>query len=104
MYSVTRCLLVLLPVIWTEFNHKIGGFTSLKWASPSESEWKPDNSKESFIFSLNHNDKFTLQEPQYAIHNHQIYGPAFGDGHDLKVYDKSNSNNSYANICKSYHN
>ena len=92
-----------LTVIWTEFNHKIGGFTPLKWASLGN--YVPDNSKESFIFSLTHNDKFTLQKPEYAIYNGQSFGPYFGGGCDLCVCDKSNtSNSSYANICHSYHN
>ena len=92
-----------LTVIWTEFDRKIGGFTPLKW--DISNSYGVDNSKESFIFSLTHNDKFTLQNPEKAIYNGQSYGPIFGDGHDLLVYDKSNtSNSSYANICHSYHN
>jgi hypothetical protein len=52
-----------LTVIWTEFDKKIGCFTPLKWKSPKHIEWVADNSKESFIFSLTHKDKFTLKEP-----------------------------------------
>ena len=93
-----------LTVISTEFNKKIGGFTPLKWKSTQGDEWSTDNSRESFIFSLTHNDKFTLQQPEKAIRNHQDRGPIFGGGYDLWVTDKSNSNNSVANICSSYHN
>jgi hypothetical protein len=50
-----------LTVAWTEFDKKIGGYTPLKWSS-SNGLYAADNSKESFIFSLTHNDKFTLQE------------------------------------------
>jgi hypothetical protein len=49
-----------LTVAWTEFDKKIGGYTPLKWSS--QDGYFADNSKESFIFSLTHNDKFTLQE------------------------------------------
>ncbi len=92
-------------MVWTEFDKKIGGFTPLKWSSPKDYECVPDNSKESFIFSLTHNDKFILTEPGKAIYNHQNYGPRFGHGRDLAVRDKANENNkSYANICTSYEN
>ena len=75
----------------------------MKWAS--QGGGAADDSKESFIFSLTHNDKFTLQQPDKAIYNYCDYGPTFGGGHDICVHDKANSNNSsYANICSSYHN
>ena len=77
----------------------------MKWKTTQSDEWFTDNKKDSFIFSLTHNDKFTLQQPENAIWNHPNYGPRFGSGCDLKVHDKSNLNNdSYANICVSYHN
>ncbi len=79
-----------LTLITTQFNNKIGGFTPLKWKSTTSGSYCTDNSKESFIFSLTHNDKFTLTLPEYAIFNRQDYGPAFGGGHDLIIYDKSN--------------
>ena len=56
-----------LTVITTEFNKKIGGFNSLKWKTVQSWEYSTDNEKESFIFSLTHNDKFTLQQPERAI-------------------------------------
>ena len=75
----------------------------MKWTS--QGDWAADNSKESFIFSLTHNDKFTLQKPDNAIYNNSSFGPNFGFGSDILVYDKANSkNNSRANICSSYHN
>ncbi len=72
-----------LTVVWTEFDRKIGGFTPLKWSS--QNVWTAENSKESFIFSLTQNDKFTLQKPENAIYNGQSYGPTFGGGHDLYI-------------------
>ncbi len=92
-----------LTVVRTEFDKKIGGFTPLKWSSPDGHT--ADNSKESFIFSLSNNDKFTLQKPEYAICNSKNYGPTFGGGCDLYVCDKANSSNSSrTNICHTYHN
>ncbi len=93
-----------LTVIWTEFGKKIGGFTPLKWSNHQNGETLADNSKESFIFSLTHNDKFTLQNPEKAITNHHTYGPRFEGGGDLHVSDKSNTQNSWARIGCSYHN
>ena len=76
----------------------------MKWSSQN-GQYETDNSKESFIFSLTHNDKFTLQQPDNAINNNCDYGPMFGNGKDIHVFDKANSNNnSRANICSSYHN
>jgi hypothetical protein len=80
-----------LTVIWTDFDKKIGGFTPLKWSSSQNGKWTADNSKESFIFSLSNNDKFTLQKPEGAIRNYQSHGPTFGSGHDFRVCDKANS-------------
>ena len=75
----------------------------MKWAS--QGGGAADDSKESFIFSLTHNDKFTLQEPDKAICNYSSYGPIFGGGNDIRVNDKAiSNNNSGANICTSYHN
>jgi hypothetical protein len=79
-----------LTVIWTEFGKKIGGFTPLKWRSSQHVAKVADDSKESFIFSLTRNDKFTLTQPEQAIYNHQNYGPIFGVGHDLLICDKGN--------------
>jgi hypothetical protein len=80
-----------LTIVWTEFDRKIGGFTPLKWSSQGTGAWIADNSKESFIFSLTHNDKFTLQIPGDAIYTGPGYGPIFGCGNDFRVYDKANS-------------
>jgi hypothetical protein len=94
-----------LTVVRTEFDKKIGGFNVPKWSNPHFSESAADNSKESFIFSLSHNDKFTLQKPEQAILNGSSYGPRFGAGADLDICEWANSSNkSSANICWSYHN
>jgi hypothetical protein len=81
-----------LIVILTEFGRKIGGFTPLKWAKDAQLTRYSDNSKESFIFSLTHNDKFALMYPGYAIYNYNGFGPIFGDGYDLYVCNDANKN------------
>jgi hypothetical protein len=79
-----------LIVILTEFGRKIGGFTPLKWAKVAQLTRYTDDSKESFIFSLTHNDKFALKYPAYAIKNCDCFGPIFGDGYDLYVCNDAN--------------
>ncbi len=92
-----------ITLVWTEFDKKIGAFTPLKWSSQVGD--LSDDSKESFIFSLSHDDKFTLQSPERAIQNSSAQGPRFGGGPDLHICDNANSSNySYACICNSYHN
>jgi hypothetical protein len=94
-----------LTVIETEFNKKIGGFTPCAWDSPQYSEYEADNLKESFIFSLTNNDKFTLRTQERAAFHCSIYGPTFGLGFDLHVCDKADSqNNSSAKVCRIYNN
>lgn len=92
-----------ITLVWTEFDKKIGGFTPLSWSSQVGD--LADNSKESFIFSLTHDDKFTLQSTEKAIQNSSSQGPRFGGGADLHIfYSENSSNYSYACICNSYHN
>jgi hypothetical protein len=44
-----------------------------------------------------------LKIPQNSIYCHPSYGPTFGGGHDIYVYDQSNSNsNSYTNFPNGY--
>lgn len=91
-------------MVWTEFDRKIGGFTPLKWFSSKSLEYVGDDSKESFLFSLTHNDKFVLEKKEKAIQNYKQKGPIFGS-QDLLVYDEANIFcESFADICKSYKN
>lgn len=93
-----------------EFGKIIGGFTSHNWHKPASGQWVPaeNNSDQHFMFSLTNNDKFVItQNPQCCIYltNDDSYGPVFGAGHDLRIYNKANENtNSYANINQTYTN
>lgn len=94
-----------LTVCVTQFNKKIGGFTPLSWkVSSINQEWKIDKSKESFLFSLTHNEKFILKDPNRAICNGSGNGPWFGDGPDLVIKHKGNENLCTAEIGVSYKN
>ena len=58
----------------------------------------------SFIFSLTSNDNFALTKKDDAVFHNSNYGPLFGGGSDLSIWNKSNVNNSYANINHTYKN
>ena len=69
------------------------------------------NLKDHFIFSLTNNDKFTLSYPGDNCILEQdrfwsySYGPVFGLGHDLRIFDKANEyNQSCANPGRTYKN
>jgi len=39
---------------------------------------------------------------EYAIYRHNGYGPLFGSGHDLLIYNVPNANNCSAKLNNSY--
>jgi hypothetical protein len=101
-----------LILVHTEFDKIIGGFTSYGWrrSTIKSNEYvKGDiNSENHFIFSLSNNDKFLLTKNAgncifYRFNDD--WGPCFGCGFDLGLYDKANeNNNSCAVIGISYTN
>ena len=89
----------------TQFNKKIEGFTPLSWKISSiNQEWKTDNSKESYYFSLTQNEKLTLKDPNRAICNGNNNGSSFGSVPGLLIKNKGNENLCIAEIGVSYHN
>jgi hypothetical protein len=83
-----------------------GGFTPIAW--DSSNDYKSDSSGKSFLFTLKnpHNispRKFKLLNASTAIWSGSGYGPIFGNGHDICVYDKFNTNAShYTNVGTGY--
>jgi hypothetical protein len=74
-----------------------GGFTPVKWESPTSNYTKGDDSLRSFILTLKNPHsvpprKFALkpEQKQYAIYSHSKHGPDFGDN-CLSVLDNSNA-------------
>ena len=61
-----------------------------------------------FIFSLRNKEglgpfKSMVTSPSRAIYGISGYGPTFGGGHDISIYDNGNSNTySYTNFGHSY--
>jgi hypothetical protein len=96
-----------MTLISTTKNFILGGFTPISW--DSSSQYKPDNSNQSFIFSVKnpHNIEgkiFSLTNSSRAIYCHQAYGPTFGN-HSIYVSDNCNNNNtSYTYLGYSYAN
>jgi hypothetical protein len=78
-------------LIKTVAGHIFGGFTTISWDSSDAYK----NDTQSFLFSVDKQTKYPIvKNYQYAIYCHPSYGPTFGGGHDIRVYDNSNSNKS----------
>ena len=88
-----------------ETSNIFGGFTSTAWDSINE--WKSD--PDSFLFSLVNQDnkpikmKVDKYETKTAIYCDSLFGPSFGRGTDLCVFDNANKNcQSYSNLSHSF--
>jgi hypothetical protein len=97
-----------VTVILTTKGFIFGGFTLIGWHL--KSEWKADNSKQSFVFSIknarNGDPKsFPFTNSSQAIYCNSSYGPTFGNGFDIYVANNCNENtNSYTNLGTDYRN
>lgn len=88
-----------LTVILDTSGRKFGGYTTQSWLQHSASS-SYARGQGSFIFNLSKNKKFGLvnQINTNAIYKHNSYGPTFGGGHDIVLYNSCKSNNnSYCN-------
>jgi hypothetical protein len=91
-----------LTIIETEFGKVIGGYTSFGWYKDVSPHYVSSrkNSNDHFIFSLTNNDKFIITQNEahcIQIRGDGSYGPVFGGGCDLYIYDKANQNSSSGN-------
>ncbi len=75
-------------LVKTEFDKVIGGYTPIAWNS-SKKHWAADKSLESFIFSLDMKERFSLNLAQFAVACNPEKGPIFGCC-DICIVDKSN--------------
>jgi len=93
-------------VVQTKENGNVfGGYTAMPWKSPQSFQFIEDRS--AFLFLLanyaNPRDKARLfeigpDETQYAVCHDPKYGPIFGNGYSLCLYDKCNEvNKNYTN-------
>jgi hypothetical protein len=89
----------------TNFGKLIGGFSPLKWNHPSKDayEYITDKSKNTFLFSLNLGEKYSITNEKYAICHANNMGPIFGAGSDFEIVDYPNKNeNNHSGIGKSF--
>ena len=97
-----------LTILQSNNNYVFGGFTKANWniTNGYQSDFH------SFIFSVRRNGTFNNvllrsggtydQSSEYSIWSGASYGPIFGGGHDLLIYDNSFSTKGYSNLCHSY--
>jgi len=94
-----------LSIIESTSGDIFGGYTSNNWVGTS-SNYVDD--KKSWIFTLKNSHgiiptKYSCNYPQYGIYDNATYGPCFGGGFDICIYDKANCvNNNYTNFPHSY--
>ena len=88
-----------------EKDNIFGGYSSISWTS--NGGYKPANGN--FLFTLTniHNTSPTkypnTKNQDKAVYNHPNYGPIFGNGHDLGIYDNYlNNKNSWASLGGAY--
>jgi hypothetical protein len=87
-----------LTIILTENEYIFGGFTTQNWSGHG---YKSD--PQAFLFSFNRKLRFPVKQEQYAIYAYPSYGPCFGGGREICIYDQSNINElSYSNFPYSY--
>ena len=81
-----------LTVIMSNNGNLFGGYTSESWGSGSGA-WKYDPT--AFLYSLTHKAKCTSRRTLATLSmTTQTYGPIFGGGYDIYIYDNCNTNNS----------
>jgi hypothetical protein len=96
-----------LVICETQNGKIIGGFTPVPWKKYYSDTYIKDESGQSFVFSLSNNDKFTLQNTNYALRYYQDYGPMFGNGNgtDFSILNSANTDKkSICNINNGYYN
>jgi hypothetical protein len=90
-----------LVLIKSNFGKIFGGYTKCKWNS--NDCWVADDSRTSFIFSINNTSRHNIKLPKYAIYCGKAHGPIFGKGYDIYISNNCNvNNNSFCNLGNSY--
>ena len=93
-----------LTIVKSDIGNIFGGFTSAHWNSSGS--WQED--KSSFLYSLINKENRHLIFEHSSNNNSSIcsnkqYGPIFGAGNDICIFDSSNSNtSSFSNVGNTY--
>ena len=90
-----------IVLLKTNAGYKCGGYTTKTWENTNN--YKKDEL--AFLFSIDNKKKYQLKNDLLddAIYTHSNYF-AFGNGHDLKIYDqcKEHNSNQYSNFPCAY--
>ena len=104
-----------LTIIKSENGGIFGGYTECQWDRNHGSYIGDKNKESSFIFSLkkvNENENQSnfikynknITNTTGDIYSTSSYGPTFGGGHNIKVYDNANTgNHCYDRASESYY-
>jgi len=72
-------------IIQTKEGFRYGGYTSVSWEAPEQSEFKAD--PDAFIFSLDTQKKYECLDTEKSIQCSMYWGPYFGEGGTICVPD-----------------
>ena len=76
-----------------ETNNTVAGYSHYRW-NEVNNNYVNDAGKKTFLLQLNRREKFVPQNGNHLIYCSNSYGPIFGRGHDLCIWDDCNSNNN----------
>ena len=87
-----------VTVVLDTQGRRFGGYCTQNWTQHSDGGVYA-RAPESFLFNLSNQKKYELidQFDTNAIYKDNSYGPTFGGGNDLYIYNSSKSNNNYCN-------
>ena len=84
-----------LTLVHSNDGYVFGGYTSLSW-NHIYNNYVQDST--AFIYSITQKYKCAEQKNQYSIYCNGSYGPIFGNGHNICIYDNCNTNNCYSHV------
>ncbi|TNV79951.1 hypothetical protein FGO68_gene11135 [Halteria grandinella] len=89
-----------LTIVKTKEGKIMGGFTKQTWKG--ENDWKYDQA--AWLFNIEAPNIFKARKKNmFALFACQRFGPIFGEGHALCIYDDCNTrNDNYVNSGKSF--
>ena len=94
-----KVIIFIINVIINDKGYIFGGYASIDWTNSGGYKSAPD----SFIFTLTNihgtePTKFPISDSCYSIYDNSNYGPTFGVGHDIKIFE----NDIHTNFPHSY--
>lgn len=90
-----------LTIVTDSHGHIFGGFTDIPWDSPEKVEWNYSHTMKSFLFQLYPEViKFAqFRHPDRTTCSYNLFGPTFGDGHDLHISCATSLHNVSSYSC-----